>query len=250
MERAGGKRGRDRAGAAPRLQGRNRFPQRTRLRLASNQRAGAGNQDRSYRPDKLWRSARRIPPASRNSLRCSCNRSAPRSLPAMTSPVGAAESTRRAGRGDRRAGVVRGVASPCAVSDQPSELSLNRCRATPRRSVKSRRFRSHSAAGRSVLRGHLVCGRGAIPRRRRRRADRGIARAAGVQHRLDAGIVGDMAASMAALADIVGARQSSESKLAAQRRNQALAELSARESEATRRGWKKPGTASQTRWRG
>jgi benzoylformate decarboxylase len=53
-------------------------------------------------------------------------------------------------------------------------------------------------------------------------------------HRLDAGVVGDMAAGIAALADIVGARQSAEFKLAAQRRNQALAESSARDKEAYR----------------
>jgi benzoylformate decarboxylase len=53
-------------------------------------------------------------------------------------------------------------------------------------------------------------------------------------HRLDAGVVGDMAAGVAALADIVSARQSSEFKLAAQRRNQALAESSARDKKAYR----------------
>lgn len=53
-------------------------------------------------------------------------------------------------------------------------------------------------------------------------------------HRLDAGIVGDMAASIASLAKIVSARQSSGFKLAAQRRNQALAESSARDREAHR----------------
>jgi benzoylformate decarboxylase len=51
-------------------------------------------------------------------------------------------------------------------------------------------------------------------------------------HRLDAGVVGDMAAGIAALAATVGARQSAEFKQAAQRRNQALAESSAREKEA------------------
>lgn len=51
-------------------------------------------------------------------------------------------------------------------------------------------------------------------------------------HRLDAGILGDMAASIAALARIVGARQSADFKLAAQHRNQALSELSARDRDA------------------
>jgi benzoylformate decarboxylase len=53
-------------------------------------------------------------------------------------------------------------------------------------------------------------------------------------HRLDAGLVGDMAATIAALAEQVRARQSPEFRLAAQGRNQALAELSAREKEAHR----------------
>ena len=51
-------------------------------------------------------------------------------------------------------------------------------------------------------------------------------------HRLDCGIVGDMATSIASLADIVSARQNAEFKQAAHRRNQALAELSARDREA------------------
>ena len=51
-------------------------------------------------------------------------------------------------------------------------------------------------------------------------------------HRLDSGIVGDMAASIASLAKIVSARQGAEFKSAAQRRNQALAESSARDREA------------------
>ncbi|MBR1152491.1 thiamine pyrophosphate-binding protein [Bradyrhizobium sp. JYMT SZCCT0428] len=53
-------------------------------------------------------------------------------------------------------------------------------------------------------------------------------------HRLDGGIVGDMAASIASLAKIVSARQSAEFRLASERRNQALAELSARDREAHR----------------
>ena len=53
-------------------------------------------------------------------------------------------------------------------------------------------------------------------------------------HRLDAGIVGDMAASLAALAAEVRSRQSPEFRLAAQGRNQALAELSTREKDAHR----------------
>jgi benzoylformate decarboxylase len=53
-------------------------------------------------------------------------------------------------------------------------------------------------------------------------------------HRLDAGIVGDMPASIAFLAKAVSARQSAEFKRAAERRNQALAELSARDREAHR----------------
>ena len=53
-------------------------------------------------------------------------------------------------------------------------------------------------------------------------------------HRLDAGIVGEMRTSIGALSDIVRSRQIPEFKLAAQRRNQMLAELSAREKEAHR----------------
>src|SRR4051812_36415067 len=53
-------------------------------------------------------------------------------------------------------------------------------------------------------------------------------------HRLDAGLVGDMTASLVALAGDVRARQSPEYRLAAQGRNRALAELSAREKEAYR----------------
>src|SRR4029077_15405868 len=52
--------------------------------------------------------------------------------------------------------------------------------------------------------------------------------------RLDAGIVGDMAASLAALAAEVRSRQSPEFRQAAHGRNDALAELSAREKEAHR----------------
>jgi benzoylformate decarboxylase len=53
-------------------------------------------------------------------------------------------------------------------------------------------------------------------------------------HRLDAGLVGDMAVSIAALAGALRARASAEYKSAAQRRNQALAELRARDKEAYR----------------
>lgn len=51
-------------------------------------------------------------------------------------------------------------------------------------------------------------------------------------HRLDAGLVGDLAASLAALTDAVRAGHTPEFKAAAQRRNAALAELRARENEA------------------
>lgn len=53
-------------------------------------------------------------------------------------------------------------------------------------------------------------------------------------HRLDAGILGDMATSIALLVDEVRSRQTREYGLAAQRRNQLLAELSAREKEGHR----------------
>lgn len=53
-------------------------------------------------------------------------------------------------------------------------------------------------------------------------------------HRLDAGLVGDMTASIVALLEAVRSRQSPEYKQAAQGRNQALAELSTREKEAHR----------------
>jgi benzoylformate decarboxylase len=53
-------------------------------------------------------------------------------------------------------------------------------------------------------------------------------------HRLDAGLVGDMAVSIAALTHALHARASAEYKSAAQRRNQALAELRARDKEAYR----------------
>lgn len=60
-------------------------------------------------------------------------------------------------------------------------------------------------------------------------------------HRLDAGLVGDLAASLAALTDAVRAAATPEFKAAAQRRNAALAELRAREKEAYRarleKGW-------------
>jgi benzoylformate decarboxylase len=55
-----------------------------------------------------------------------------------------------------------------------------------------------------------------------------------LNHGLDAGLVGGMAASIAALAKSLNARQSPEYRLAAQSRNQALAELSKREKEAYR----------------
>jgi benzoylformate decarboxylase len=53
-------------------------------------------------------------------------------------------------------------------------------------------------------------------------------------HRLDAGLVGNLAGSLAALADAVRSRASAEFKLAAQRRNATLAETRAREKEAYR----------------
>src|SRR5579871_3573418 len=53
-------------------------------------------------------------------------------------------------------------------------------------------------------------------------------------HRLDAGLVGDMAISIAALTDTLRARASADYKAAAQRRNQALAELRAQEKETYR----------------
>jgi benzoylformate decarboxylase len=60
-------------------------------------------------------------------------------------------------------------------------------------------------------------------------------------HRLDGGIVGDMSASVAGLTDALRAQGNAELPSAAQRRNKALAELSAREKEAYRarlqKGW-------------
>jgi benzoylformate decarboxylase len=60
-------------------------------------------------------------------------------------------------------------------------------------------------------------------------------------HHLDAGIVGDIATSIASLVDTVRSRQTPDLKVAAQRRNQALADLIAREKEAHRarleKGW-------------
>ena len=53
-------------------------------------------------------------------------------------------------------------------------------------------------------------------------------------HRLDAGLVGNLAGSLAALADAVRGRATAEFKLAAQRRNATLAETRAREKEAYR----------------
>jgi benzoylformate decarboxylase len=53
-------------------------------------------------------------------------------------------------------------------------------------------------------------------------------------HRLDAGLVGDLAASLGALADAVRAGSTAEFKSAAQRRNAALAEARAREKESYR----------------
>src|SRR6202012_5166937 len=60
-------------------------------------------------------------------------------------------------------------------------------------------------------------------------------------NRLDAGVVGDMAASLAALVSVLGTRAAWEFKSAAQRRTQALADLRASEKEAYRaraeKGW-------------
>jgi len=53
-------------------------------------------------------------------------------------------------------------------------------------------------------------------------------------NRLEAGIVGDMAASLGALVNALASRAPQEFKLAAQRRNQALVDLSAREKETYR----------------
>ena len=53
-------------------------------------------------------------------------------------------------------------------------------------------------------------------------------------HRLDGGIVGEMSTSIASLTDAVRSRASEEFRLAAARRNQALAELNARDKEAHR----------------
>jgi len=53
-------------------------------------------------------------------------------------------------------------------------------------------------------------------------------------HRLDGGIVGEMSTSIASLTDALRSRESEEFRLAAQRRNQALAQLSARDGEAHR----------------
>ncbi len=53
-------------------------------------------------------------------------------------------------------------------------------------------------------------------------------------HRLDAGLVGDMAISIAALTDTLRARASADYKAAAQRRNHALAELRTQEKETYR----------------
>jgi benzoylformate decarboxylase len=53
-------------------------------------------------------------------------------------------------------------------------------------------------------------------------------------HRLDGGIVGEMSASIGLLTDAVRSQASEEFRLAAQRRNQALAQLSARDKEAYR----------------
>ncbi len=55
-----------------------------------------------------------------------------------------------------------------------------------------------------------------------------------LNHTLDAGVVGDMVSCIASLTDAVRSRQTPEFKLAAQRRNQDLAELSAREVETYR----------------
>src|SRR5262249_26959705 len=51
---------------------------------------------------------------------------------------------------------------------------------------------------------------------------------------LDAGVVGDMAAGLGALVSVLGSRAPQEFKLAAQRRNQAIADLRASEKEAYR----------------
>ena len=56
----------------------------------------------------------------------------------------------------------------------------------------------------------------------------------GFNHRLDAGLVGDMQVSIAALTDRLRARASADYKSAAQRRNKALAELRAQDKEAYR----------------
>lgn len=53
-------------------------------------------------------------------------------------------------------------------------------------------------------------------------------------HRLDAGLVGDLAASLAALAEAVRARSAAEFKAAAQQRNAVLAETRSRDDEAYR----------------
>jgi len=53
-------------------------------------------------------------------------------------------------------------------------------------------------------------------------------------NRLDAGVVGDMAASLGAVVNVLTSRAPQEYKLAAQRRNAALADLRAREKEAYR----------------
>jgi len=55
-----------------------------------------------------------------------------------------------------------------------------------------------------------------------------------LNHRLDGGIVGEMSASIAALTDAVRSKASEEFRLAAGRRNKALADLSARDKEAHR----------------
>jgi benzoylformate decarboxylase len=66
------------------------------------------------------------------------------------------------------------------------------------------------------------------------------------QH-LDAGIVGGMASSLVSLAEVVRSRGTAEFRLAAQRRNQVLAELRAREREAYRarveKSWSREPTA-------
>ena len=62
-------------------------------------------------------------------------------------------------------------------------------------------------------------------------------------HRLDGGIVGEMSTSIASLTNALHSRESEEFQLAAKRRNQALAELSARDKEAYRarleKSWKR-----------